>query len=173
VNETLAGSAKQPAETTVLVVDDERHIVRSVENALQAARYATSHAYDGVEAIEWLDANPPPDIILLDIMMPRMDGLQVLDWLQARERFAGVPVVLVTARGSFGNDKERSESLSEIPGADSLLWKPFPPEDAVAIVRRRLAGIKGTLPWGYQPKPPPEHRKSLELLWARLARRGD
>jgi hypothetical protein len=52
-----------------------------------------------------------------------------------------------------------------------LLWKPYTPGDGVAIVERRLAGITGTLPWGYQPEPPPEHRNFLKSLWARLAHR--
>jgi two-component system OmpR family response regulator len=157
-----------PQPKTILVVDDERHIVRKTVEALQAARFATAQAYDGVEAIEWLDANPPPDVILLDIMMPRLDGIEVFRWLRARERFAATYTIFLTARGSFGNDKQRLDSLLEMPGVDTCLWKPYSAEDAVAIVERRLAGITGTLPWGYQPKPPSEPRNFVKSLWVRL-----
>jgi two-component system alkaline phosphatase synthesis response regulator PhoP len=145
-----------PRAKTILVVDDERHIVRLTVEALQAAGYATAHAYDGVEAMEWLDNNPPPALILLDVMMPRKDGFDVINWVRERPCFAGTPAVLFLAKASFGSDYDTVQSLRA--WVDSWLWKPFSAEDVVAIVQRRLAGVTGPLPWGYQPKPPPERR---------------
>jgi CheY-like chemotaxis protein len=155
-----------PPPRTVLVVDDERPTVHKTVQALQAAGYATADAYDGIEATEWLEANPPPDIILLDIMMPRMDGFQVLEWLEARDRFAGTPVVVLSPKPSCGDVTD----LLIGPGsrADSLLWKPYTPDDVTAIVERRLSGITGTLPWGYQPEPPVERPFGwFRRLWRR------
>jgi CheY-like chemotaxis protein len=166
LNGTHSGTGEQPAAgKMILVVDDERPIVTKTAEALQAAGYATAHAYDGVEATEWLEANPPPQIILLDIFMPRMDGFQVLEWLQARDRYAGTSVVLLSTKPS---DADVTNFLIGTGSrADSLLWKPFTQEDAVAIVQRRLEGITGTLPRGYQPKPPPPASTEPATPWFR------
>ncbi len=81
----------------ILVVDDERHIVRLVEVNLTRAGYDVVTAYDGVEALEAVK-NETPDMIVLDVMMPRMDGFEVLRRLQADPETQNIPVIMLTAR---------------------------------------------------------------------------
>lgn len=135
----------------VLFVDDEARIRQVCVAALRDAGYDVSEACGGEEAIAWLTLHGAPDLMLLDIMMPRCDGMKVIMWLKAYHALDRMPVVVFAARGS--NFDHEHKMLSMVCGnrADTWLWKPFKPEDAVAIVKRRLAGIKGQLPWGYQP----------------------
>jgi CheY-like chemotaxis protein len=79
----------------VLVIDDDPDTREAMTAALQDRKVAL--ASDGVEALEWLRDNPPPCAILLDLMMPRMDGWQFLEHVRRNERLAHVHVVIITA----------------------------------------------------------------------------
>lgn len=99
---------------TVLVVDDDEGIRSAVAEILEGFGYRVAVAADGVEAAELLEVGLEPSAIVLDMMMPRMDGWTFLEKLRASERFHGVPVVVASA-------------MVERPprGADALLHKPF------------------------------------------------
>jgi two-component system alkaline phosphatase synthesis response regulator PhoP len=81
----------------VLVVDDDESIRETLQMALELENYATALAGDGAQALEWLRRNPTPRLILLDLMMPVMDGWQLFDQLAKDERLARIPVVVITA----------------------------------------------------------------------------
>jgi CheY-like chemotaxis protein len=85
----------------VLIVDDDESIRETLEMALALEHHPTARAADGRAALSWLRAHRSPRLILLDLMMPIMDGWQVLDQLRQDERLARVPVVIITA---FGRD---------------------------------------------------------------------
>ena len=125
----------QPPAPTVLVVDDERHIVRLVEVNLQQAGYQVACAFDGVEALQWLDT-ATPDLIVLDLMMPRLHGWDVLRRLRARPQTLSTPVLILSAAKS---DDPRNAICHEL--ADLYMEKPFDPAQLVMWVDRRLGHL--------------------------------
>ena len=113
---------------TILVVDDNVKIVEMLVEYLEAAGHTTASAFDGSGALERL-AERRPDLALLDVMLPGVDGLELTRRFQAE----GVPVILVTARGE---EVDRLVGL-EI-GADDYITKPFSPREVVARVKAVL-----------------------------------
>lgn len=105
----------------ILIVDDERDIVLILKMALEKKGYAVDQAYDGIEALQKVDVSKP-DIIILDIMMPRMDGHTVNLHLKSDAATAGIPVIVITGRGRI---KELIEIRKELSVA-AYLEKPFP-----------------------------------------------
>jgi len=124
---------------TILVVDDEQDIRELVQYNLEKAGYRVVTARDGAEALKRALASPP-DALVLDLLMPAMDGLSVLRSLRGEPITADLPVLLLTARTS-----EMDKLLGFEYGADDYLTKPFLPRELVARVgallrRRRPAG---------------------------------
>jgi DNA-binding response OmpR family regulator len=118
----------------ILTVDDDDRIRRVVEINLQRAGYRVTAARDGVEALEQIEQERP-DLVLLDINMPRMDGIELLRRLRAAAETASLPVVLLTAKTQDEDILEGKRS-----GADYYLPKPFSPVDLLAVVREVLGG---------------------------------
>jgi DNA-binding response OmpR family regulator len=119
-----------PAKNTTLVVaDDDPGLLRLMTRNLQLEGFDVLAASDGQQALELIE-NTAPDLVLLDVMMPRMDGFTVCS--RVRE-FSAVPIIIVTARGQ-DQDKVRGLDL----GADDYLTKPFSVEELLARVRAVL-----------------------------------
>ncbi len=117
---------------TVLVVDDERDIVDLIRYNLQKEGYHVTAAYDGKEALEKALASPP-DLVILDVMMPVMDGFDVCRKLRANPGTAGVPVMFLTARAG-----EVDEVVGLELGADDYILKPISPRKLVTRVKTLL-----------------------------------
>lgn len=117
---------------TILVIEDEPSIRENLAALLKAAEYDVVMAADGVEGLACAEAHHP-DLVLCDVMMPRMDGLEVLRRLQARESLSTVPFIFLTAK-SEGDDIRRGMAL----GADDYLTKPFKARDLFKAVETRL-----------------------------------
>ena len=115
----------------ILVVDDERAVRDSLRRALELQGYEVELASDGAEALERLAANGQPDAVVLDILMPGIDGLEVCR--QIRRRGYGIPVLMLTARDAVG---DRVEGLDA--GADDYVVKPFALEELLARIRALL-----------------------------------
>jgi two-component system, OmpR family, response regulator MprA len=115
----------------ILVVDDERAVRESLRRALELQGYEVELASDGAEALERLAADGRPDAVVLDILMPGIDGLEVCR--QIRRRGDSVPVLMLTARDAVG---DRVEGLDA--GADDYLVKPFALEELLARIRALL-----------------------------------
>ena len=113
----------------VLVVDDEKMIVKGLKFSLMQDYSVVDCAYDGEEALEYAKNNEY-DIILLDIMLPKLDGLSVCQ--QIRE-FSDVPIIMLTAKG---DDMDKILGLEY--GADDYITKPFNPIEVLARVRSQL-----------------------------------
>ncbi|MDO8472785.1 MAG: response regulator transcription factor [Dehalococcoidia bacterium] len=116
----------------VLVVDDEERIINFLRTKLKASGYEVLTAANGIEALEQIQAQEP-DLVVLDLVMPKKDGFQTLKELRT---FSTVPVIILSARGA---DEEKIKGLGL--GADDYLPKPFNPDELVArieAVRRRL-----------------------------------
>ena len=124
-----AASETEPL-ARVLVVDDEPALRDALESSLAFEGYEVATASDGVEALDAIAANKP-DLVLLDIMMPRMDGLTAVRRL--RSRGDNVPVLMLTARDAVG---DRVTGLDV--GADDYLAKPFELDELLARVRALL-----------------------------------
>lgn len=115
--------------TRILIVEDEHDIASVLQDYLRHAGYDTEHIADGRSALERIQA-APPDLTLLDVMLPRMDGLAVLRELRADSAH---PVILLTAR-----IEEVDRLLGLELGADDYICKPFSPREVVARVRAVL-----------------------------------
>jgi len=115
-----------------LIVDDDPRNVRLLRRILSSEGYEVDDAFDGEEALEKA-FNDPPDLILLDIMMPGMDGYEVCRRLREDERTVAVPIVMVTA---LSGKEEKAKALEV--GADDFITKPFERIEILARVRSSL-----------------------------------
>jgi two-component system chemotaxis response regulator CheY len=113
----------------VLVVDDSKLLHRMFEMMLR--QYPLVHAYDGKEALQRLSENRDVDLVLLDMNMPRMTGLELLEAMKADAAMKKIPVVLVTTEGS---DEQTQRGLEA--GAAAYVKKPFKNEELIAVVQR-------------------------------------
>ncbi len=105
--------------TRVFVVDDDPVVCRLARFILERAGYEVRLLQDGQEALEALEQSAP-DILITDLMMPRMDGMTLLRHIRANVRWVALPVVVFTARGG-----ENDRRLAEEAGASHFLTKPF------------------------------------------------
>ena len=116
-------------QETILVVDDNKDIVYSISELLKYEGYNTVKAYDGMEALKALEENRI-DLILLDVMMPKMNGLSAL--MKLRERYH-IPVIILSAK------TEESDKVSGLMlGADDYVEKPYNPAELTARVKAHL-----------------------------------
>jgi DNA-binding response OmpR family regulator len=115
--------------TTVLVVDDEPIVREVVVRYLEREGYRTLEAGDGERARELLERDPP-NLVVLDVMLPGLDGLSLCRWIRARSE---LPVILLTARG-----EEADRIVGLELGADDYVTKPFSPRELAARVRTVL-----------------------------------
>jgi two-component system response regulator ResD len=127
------------AMTQVLVVDDEPMVREVLARYLEAEGFAVVTAGDGVEALVRF-GEAAPDLVLLDLMLPRIDGFEVFDRLRTLGR---VPVIMLTARG-----EETDRVVGLDLGADDYVTKPFSPREVVARVRAVLRRTGGEAPDG-------------------------
>ncbi|MCX4746754.1 response regulator [Kitasatospora sp. NBC_01287] len=116
----------------ILVVDDSEVIRRLIRVNLELEGFEVVTAADGAECLEVV-RRVRPDVVTLDVMMPRLDGLRTAARLRAEEQTARLPIAIVSA--CTPADLRRGESV----GVDGYLGKPFDPADLVALVRRLLA----------------------------------
>lgn len=114
----------------VLVCDDERHIVRLIQVNLERAGYTVVTAFDGKEGLEKIRSEKP-NMVVLDVMMPYMDGFEVLKSVRREPETENLPVIMLTAKAQ---DKDVFEGYHY--GADMYLTKPFNPRELVAFVDR-------------------------------------
>jgi len=123
----------------ILVVDDEERMVRFIRMNLEHDGFQVSEAFNGKQAIQRL-RDVTPDLILLDIMMPDLDGFEVLETVR---EISNVPVIMLTAKGE---EDDRVRGLEH--GADDYVTKPFSPRELVSRVKavlRRTEGVTGSM----------------------------
>jgi DNA-binding response OmpR family regulator len=119
--------------TTILLVEDAKDLAQVIQRELEALDYEVRIAYDGVEALR-LHAAHQPDLVILDWMLPRLDGLEVLRRIR---QDAVTPILMLTARG-----EEADRVIGLEVGADDYLTKPFSMRELVARVRALLRRIE-------------------------------
>ena len=131
---------------TILVVDDNREIVYSISELLKYEGYQVVKAYDGMEALEALEREKI-DLILLDVMMPRLNGLSALMKLREKSR---IPVIILSAK------TEESDKVSGLVlGADDYVEKPYQPAELTARIKAHLRRYHA---WGEEKPKADEDR---------------
>jgi two-component system alkaline phosphatase synthesis response regulator PhoP/two-component system response regulator VicR len=121
----------------ILAVDDERHIVRLVQVNLERAGYEVVTAFDGKDALEKV-ASEQPDLVVLDVMMPYMDGFEVLQNLRKNPSTRELPVIMLTAKAQDADVFRGWQS-----GVDCYLTKPFNPMELISFVKRIFKSLEG------------------------------
>lgn len=117
----------------ILVVDDEPNIVLSLEFLMKQAGFQVRTASDGEAALAAIAAEPP-DLMLLDVMMPRKNGYEVCQAVRANPEWKGIRIIMLTAKG---REVEREKGMAL--GADDYITKPFSTQEVVDRVRELLA----------------------------------
>lgn len=147
------GKAEGTVGARVLVVDDDPTVAEVVSGYLDRAGYVVERAADGPEALARADAHWP-DLVVLDLMLPGMDGLEVCRRMRGR---GPVPVIMLTARGD-----EDDRILGTEVGADDYVTKPFSPRELVlrveSVLRRSRSPVGSAIPlsaggWAWTPPP--------------------
>jgi DNA-binding response OmpR family regulator len=123
---------------SVLIVDDEPNIVLSLQFLMKKAGFDVRTARDGEEALAEI-ARAAPDLVLLDVMMPKRDGFDVCQTVRANPAWQGIRIVLLTAKG---RDVEREKGLAL--GADDYVTKPFSTRDVLARIEKLVPPPDGS-----------------------------
>jgi len=147
-------SADQPSRTRVLVVEDDPTVSEVVARYLENEGFGVETATDGRSAIEMF-LESPPDLLVLDIMLPEMDGLEVCRRIRAT---APVPIIMLTA---LGEESDRVMGLDL--GADDYITKPFSPRELIARVKSVLRRAHGPLSTSYPELRSPLMAHDLEV----------
>ena len=122
----------------VLVADDEPHIGRIIQTKLEQGPFRVTLVSDGPGAIRALEEYPDVALVLLDVMMPGLSGLEVLARIRADTRWASLPCVILTAAG---HEQQREEAFRL--GVDDFMTKPFSPKRLYARVAELTANAPG------------------------------
>ena len=123
----------------ILLVEDEKNIILGVRTCLDAVGYNVEVAENGEIALEAIQKRKP-DLILLDLVMPKFDGFEVLDSLKNDPATSDIPVIVLTARAGE-EDRQRALEL----GAEAYMTKPFRPQELWDVLKKFLAGGGGNI----------------------------
>lgn len=126
------GKGRVLMQKNILLVDDEQDLVDMIKMRLESVGYKVTAAYDGQDALE-KTKKEKPDLIILDIMLPKIDGYKVCRMLKFDEEYKKIPILMFTARA-----QESDKELGEQVGADSYLTKPFEPEVLLKKIEQLL-----------------------------------
>ena len=121
------------AQPTVLVVEDDVHIAQVLAFMLERQGYQVTHLADGRAAVAHVAASPAPDLVLLDVMLPYVDGFEILARMRARAGWKDTPVLMLSAK-----DTERDTTRALDAGASDFIIKPFQPQELLTRLRRFL-----------------------------------
>jgi twitching motility two-component system response regulator PilG len=136
IEQADAGTSVHAASAKIMVIDDSQTIRRTAETLLVKEGYTVVTAADGFEALAKV-ADHEPDLIFIDIMMPRLDGYQACALIKNNARYAATPVIMLSSKdGLFDRARGR------IVGSDEYLTKPFTKDELLGAVRTHLAKKK-------------------------------
>lgn len=127
---TTAPRAEKP---TILMAEDEEGTVVLLKFILARGGYTVVHAADGQQAHTMIDEMPPPALVLLDIMLPYLNGLQLLAHIRQKAEWRQVPIIMLTADS---NERDIQQALAA--GANDYMVKPFNPRELTARLQRFL-----------------------------------
>lgn len=118
------------ASRRVLIVEDEPHIVELLSFILDVEGFEVAAATDGEAAMQTLQRDRP-DVVVLDLMLPRKNGFEVLKQIKADPQLKSIPIIVLTAKG-----QAQDRRLAEEMGVDSFMTKPFANRDVIDEIRR-------------------------------------
>jgi len=121
------------AQPSVLVVEDDVPIAHVLSFMLERQGYRVTHVADGRAAVQHVVAEPAPDLVLLDVMLPYVDGFEIVGLIRAQAGWEAVPVLMLTAKNT-----ERDTVRALDAGANDFIIKPFQPQELLARLRRFL-----------------------------------
>ena len=116
----------------ILVVDDYPQVVELIKLRLETSGYNVLVAYDGQEGLN-IARNELPDLIILDLMMPKMNGYKVCRFLKFDKKYKHIPVVMLTSRA-----KQSDADVGKKTGADEYLFKPYNPKQLLDVVKKYI-----------------------------------
>jgi CheY-like chemotaxis protein len=119
-------------ESTILVVDDEPYMIRLLQHHIERAGFKMIKATNGREALDRI-RDGHPQLVLLDVMMPEINGLEVLAEIRKQEETKNLPVIIMTA-----NAQRFTREEAEAAGVSAFLTKPFSPTQLMAEIRRQI-----------------------------------
>ena len=119
---------------SILIIEDDPSMAYLLRYILEREGYAVEHRQDGRQAWDYLQAQPCPDLELADVMLPYVDGFELLKSIRESAHWRSVPVILLTAR-----EQEPDVTRAFDMGADDYIKKPFSPTELIARIRRNLA----------------------------------
>lgn len=120
------------AKKKILLVDDEVEIVDMIKIRLEASGYKVLTAYEGSEALDKAHREKP-DLIILDLMLPEIDGYKICRMLKSDKKYRPIPIIIFTARA-----QENDKKLGEEAGADAYIVKPFEPQALLGKIKALL-----------------------------------
>ncbi len=127
----------------ILIVDDEPQLVELVQMRLEASGYEVLSAVDGQEGLKKA-RDEQPDVIILDLMLPKLNGYEVCTLLKQDARYQHIPIVILTAK-----TQQKDEALAMDCGADAYLRKPFKAEEMLEAIQKFIPG--GSTPKEAEP----------------------
>jgi two-component system, OmpR family, alkaline phosphatase synthesis response regulator PhoP len=116
----------------ILVVDDYPQVVELIKLRLETSGYNVLVAYDGQEGLN-IARNELPDLIILDVMLPKMNGYKVCRFLKFDKKYKHIPVVMLTSRA-----KQSDADVGKKTGADEYLFKPYNPKQLLEVVKKYI-----------------------------------
>ena len=137
-----ASYAAEWDDVSVLIVDDSVSVRRALSNLIQYGNWTPITARDGVEALEIIgDLDKPPQVVLLDVEMPRMDGYELLSALRNKPEFKLTPIIMITSRAG---EKHRRKAVEL--GATAYVVKPFEDEALLQLIQRHVSQLTSPVP---------------------------
>ncbi|MBM3328510.1 MAG: response regulator transcription factor [Calditrichaeota bacterium] len=122
---------------TILLIEDEVELACFIKEQLEAEGYAVTHSSDGMQGLQ-LARTMAPDLILLDVNLPRLDGFKIARLLKFDEQFKSIPIILWTWR-----EADEDRSLGHYAGADEYIPKPFSLQKLLDSIKRLLGSNSG------------------------------
>ena len=132
IEENESSEFKDQDQRQILIVDDDPLIARILKDPLEREGYRVQVASHGLEALEVVKVNKP-DLIILDILMPLLDGFKTARLLKFDKKFKDIPIIVLTSRATEGERR-----IGEKVKADEYLFKPFRPPQVLNVVKRYL-----------------------------------
>ena len=122
-------------QKNILIIDDSELVLEMAKDALEDAGYLVQTATNGIEANRYIFSKDRPNLIIMDIMMPMLDGNKKAKILKENEMSRDIPILLLSSKSD-----DEMRKLTEEAGADGYILKPFSPAEITSKVRKCLAG---------------------------------